>query len=215
MNNQIRQVYGVVIVLFALLVGFTSYWSVLDAKGLKDNPDNRRTLIEEQTIPRGLIFARDGRPDREQRAPSGAATTASSCATTRRAGCSRTRSATRSSRTAGAGSSVAQRRPGRQAKRVRVDLRRAGGPRPRGRRRRHQPRRGRHQRRRRRARRAQGRGGRDRAADRQGACDGVDPGVRPEPDPERLPRARHRPEQADAQPRPRRSYIRPARRSRW
>ena len=61
MNNQIRQVYGVVIVLFALLVAFTSYWSVLDAKGLNDNPDNRRTLIEEQTIPRGLIFARDGK----------------------------------------------------------------------------------------------------------------------------------------------------------
>jgi peptidoglycan glycosyltransferase len=60
-NAQIRQVYGVVIVLFALLVGFTSYWSVLDAKGLNDNPDNRRTLIEEQTIPRGLIFANDGK----------------------------------------------------------------------------------------------------------------------------------------------------------
>ena len=61
MNAQIRQVYGVVIVLFALLIGFTSYWSVLDAKGLNDNPDNRRQLIEEQTIPRGLIFARDGK----------------------------------------------------------------------------------------------------------------------------------------------------------
>jgi peptidoglycan glycosyltransferase len=60
-NAQIRQVYGVVIVLFALLIGFTSYWSVLDAKGLNDNPDNRRQLIEEQTIPRGLIFARDGK----------------------------------------------------------------------------------------------------------------------------------------------------------
>ena len=61
MNAQIRQVYGVVIVLFALLIAFTSYWSVLDAKGLNDNPDNRRELIEEQTIPRGLIFARDGK----------------------------------------------------------------------------------------------------------------------------------------------------------
>jgi len=60
-NAQIRQVYGVVIVLFALLIAFTSYWSVLDAKGLNDNPDNRRQLIEEQTIPRGLIFARDGK----------------------------------------------------------------------------------------------------------------------------------------------------------
>jgi peptidoglycan glycosyltransferase len=60
-NPQIRQVYGLFIVLFALLVGFTSYWAVLDAKGLENNPDNRRALIEEQTIPRGLIFARDGR----------------------------------------------------------------------------------------------------------------------------------------------------------
>jgi peptidoglycan glycosyltransferase len=42
-------------------VGFTSYWAVLDAKGLENNPDNRRALIKEQTIPRGLIFARDGR----------------------------------------------------------------------------------------------------------------------------------------------------------
>jgi peptidoglycan glycosyltransferase len=61
LNAQIRQVYGLCIVLFALLIGFTSYWSVIDAKGLEDNPDNRRALIEEQTIPRGLIFARDGR----------------------------------------------------------------------------------------------------------------------------------------------------------
>ncbi len=61
MNGQIRNVYGLFIVLFALLIGFTSYWSVLDAKGLEDNPDNRRALIEEQTVPRGVIFARDGR----------------------------------------------------------------------------------------------------------------------------------------------------------
>ncbi len=61
MNAQIRQVYGLFIVLFALLIGFTSYWAVLDAKGLEDNPNNRRALIEEQTIPRGLIFASDGK----------------------------------------------------------------------------------------------------------------------------------------------------------
>jgi peptidoglycan glycosyltransferase len=63
LNNQIRQVYGVFIALFALLIGFTSYWAVLDAEGLEDNPDNRRALIEEQTIPRGLIFANDGRTE--------------------------------------------------------------------------------------------------------------------------------------------------------
>jgi peptidoglycan glycosyltransferase len=49
------------VLLFAVLVGFTSYWSVLDADGLADNPDNRRELIEEQTIPRGLIYASDGK----------------------------------------------------------------------------------------------------------------------------------------------------------
>jgi peptidoglycan glycosyltransferase len=61
MNVPIRQVYGLFVVLFALLIGFTSYWAVLDAQGLEDNPNNRRALIEEQTIPRGLIFARDGK----------------------------------------------------------------------------------------------------------------------------------------------------------
>jgi peptidoglycan glycosyltransferase len=61
LNVQIRQVYGLFIALFALLVGFTSYWAVLDANGLEDNPNNRRALIREQTIPRGVIFARDGK----------------------------------------------------------------------------------------------------------------------------------------------------------
>jgi penicillin-binding protein A len=60
MNVQIRQLYGLFALLFAVLVGFTAYWSVVDAEGLEDNPDNRRALIEEQTIPRGFIYARDG-----------------------------------------------------------------------------------------------------------------------------------------------------------
>jgi penicillin-binding protein A len=61
MNRQIIQVFGLFVLLFAVLVGFTSYWSVLDASELADNPANRRPLIEEQKVPRGLIFARDGR----------------------------------------------------------------------------------------------------------------------------------------------------------
>jgi peptidoglycan glycosyltransferase len=61
LNAQIRQVYGLFVVLFALLVGITSYWAVLDANGLENNPDNRRGLIKEQSIPRGLIFASDGK----------------------------------------------------------------------------------------------------------------------------------------------------------
>jgi penicillin-binding protein A len=61
MNRQIAQLFGLFVVLFAVLVGFTSYWSVLDAEGLDDNPSNRRALIREQKIPRGLILANDGR----------------------------------------------------------------------------------------------------------------------------------------------------------
>ena len=63
MNAQIRNVYGLFIVLFGLLVGFTSYWSVFDSEGLADNPDNRLALIEAQTIPRGRIYASDGRTE--------------------------------------------------------------------------------------------------------------------------------------------------------
>jgi peptidoglycan glycosyltransferase len=63
MNAKIRQVYGLFVVLFALLIGFTSYWAVLDANGLENNPDNRRALIKEQSIPRGKIFARDGKTE--------------------------------------------------------------------------------------------------------------------------------------------------------
>jgi peptidoglycan glycosyltransferase len=59
MNRQIAQLFGLVVVLFAVLVGFTSYWSVLDAEELEDNQANRRPLIEEQKVPRGLIFASD------------------------------------------------------------------------------------------------------------------------------------------------------------
>ena len=46
--------------MFAVLVAFTSYWTVLDANGLEDNSANRRPLIEAQKVPRGLILARDG-----------------------------------------------------------------------------------------------------------------------------------------------------------
>jgi penicillin-binding protein A len=60
MNRQIVQLFGLFVLLFAVLVAFTSYWSVLDAEGLEDNPSNRRALIREQKVPRGLILAEDG-----------------------------------------------------------------------------------------------------------------------------------------------------------
>jgi penicillin-binding protein A len=59
-NLRIRHLFGLLMVLFGLLITFTSYWSVLDAKGLEANPANKRGLLEEQRIRRGLIFARDG-----------------------------------------------------------------------------------------------------------------------------------------------------------
>jgi peptidoglycan glycosyltransferase len=59
-NRQIVQVFGLFTLLFAVLVIFTSRWTVFEAQSLADNPNNRRPLIEEQKIPRGLILARDG-----------------------------------------------------------------------------------------------------------------------------------------------------------
>src|SRR3954466_3006873 len=48
--------------LFAALVFATSWWTVddLGAAGLKDNPHNRRQLLEQMQHPRGLILADDG-----------------------------------------------------------------------------------------------------------------------------------------------------------
>ncbi len=60
MNRQIVQLFGISMILFAVLVGFTSRWSVFDAAALKEEPSNRRPLIEEQQIPRGLVKASDG-----------------------------------------------------------------------------------------------------------------------------------------------------------
>ena len=60
MNVRIGHLFGLVVLLFGLLVGFTSYWSVFDAHGLETNAANKRLLLEEQRIRRGLIFARDG-----------------------------------------------------------------------------------------------------------------------------------------------------------
>jgi peptidoglycan glycosyltransferase len=59
-NRQIVKLFGLILVLYALLFGFTSYWSVFDAKSLKANVANRRPLLEEQKIHRGDILAADG-----------------------------------------------------------------------------------------------------------------------------------------------------------
>ncbi len=60
MNRQIVKLYGLVVVLFAVLIGFTSYWAVFDAQALKQKQANKRPLFEQQRIERGRILAADG-----------------------------------------------------------------------------------------------------------------------------------------------------------
>lgn len=60
MNRQIIKLFGFIVVLFAILIGFTSWWSVFDAKALKEQDVNKRPLFEQQQIPRGRILAADG-----------------------------------------------------------------------------------------------------------------------------------------------------------
>ncbi len=60
MNRQIVKLFAFVVALFAVLVGFTSYWSVFDANALKEKNANKRPLLEQQQIRRGRILAADG-----------------------------------------------------------------------------------------------------------------------------------------------------------
>ena len=59
-NRQIVKLFAFIVVLFGVLVGFTSYWSVFDAKALKEKDANKRPLLEQQQIRRGRILAADG-----------------------------------------------------------------------------------------------------------------------------------------------------------
>jgi peptidoglycan glycosyltransferase len=59
-NSQIIRLFGFVVVLFALLVLWTTRWTVIDAKSLRNNPLNDRTLVQELRIKRGKIEAGDG-----------------------------------------------------------------------------------------------------------------------------------------------------------
>jgi peptidoglycan glycosyltransferase len=59
-NRPIVRLYGLVVVLFALLVAFTSRWTVFEASSLRENPLNARGLLEQERIDRGRILAADG-----------------------------------------------------------------------------------------------------------------------------------------------------------
>jgi peptidoglycan glycosyltransferase len=59
-NKPVGRLFVLVIVLFAVLVGFTSRWTVFDAQALRENPANHRILLQEERIKRGVIRAADG-----------------------------------------------------------------------------------------------------------------------------------------------------------
>src|SRR5205085_3741242 len=46
--------------MFALLVAFTSRWTVFEAASLRDNPLNARALLQQQRIERGAVLAANG-----------------------------------------------------------------------------------------------------------------------------------------------------------
>ncbi len=60
MNRPILRLYGLVVLLFVLLVAFTSRWTVFEAASLRENPLNQRSVLEQERVQRGAILAADG-----------------------------------------------------------------------------------------------------------------------------------------------------------
>ena len=60
MNRPIVRLYGMVVLLFAVLVAFTSRWTVFEASSLRANTLNARALLEQERIDRGEILAAGG-----------------------------------------------------------------------------------------------------------------------------------------------------------
>jgi penicillin-binding protein A len=59
-NRPIVHLYGLVALLFALLVAFTSRWTIFEASSLRANRLNARRVLEQERIHRGMILASDG-----------------------------------------------------------------------------------------------------------------------------------------------------------
>jgi penicillin-binding protein A len=60
MSAQITRLFAVIVLLFGLLIVFTTRWTVIDAAKLDNNPMNHLTLIQELKIKRGRILADNG-----------------------------------------------------------------------------------------------------------------------------------------------------------
>jgi len=59
-NEPIARLFVFVVLLFALLVAFTSRWTIFQAASLRSNSLNARPLLEQRRIDRGAILASDG-----------------------------------------------------------------------------------------------------------------------------------------------------------
>jgi penicillin-binding protein A len=59
-NAPIARLFALIVVLFGLLVVFTSRWTVFEADELRDNALNRRELLAQQRVRRGAIRASNG-----------------------------------------------------------------------------------------------------------------------------------------------------------
>lgn len=60
MNRPILRLYGFLFVLFALLIAFTSRWTIFEASSLRANTLNKRGVLQQQRIDRGQILAANG-----------------------------------------------------------------------------------------------------------------------------------------------------------
>jgi len=59
-NRQIRNLFGVIVIMFALLIVWTTRWTVIDATALNNNALNSRTLITALKVKRGRILTANG-----------------------------------------------------------------------------------------------------------------------------------------------------------
>lgn len=60
MSTPIMRLFATIVVLFAVLVAWTSRWSVFEARALNDNQLNKRPLLAQLHVKRGAIEAADG-----------------------------------------------------------------------------------------------------------------------------------------------------------
>jgi peptidoglycan glycosyltransferase len=60
MNAPITRVFALIVVLFGLLLVWTSRWTVFDSQALRTNPLNARTVIDQEKIDSGKLYAADG-----------------------------------------------------------------------------------------------------------------------------------------------------------